>query len=76
MQSPSFLDSLCDRINIHDMALKATCPSLVLACLTSGHMTCQTCIPLEDLLAPGYGISVSVDGLWVGHVGHTSRLVS
>ena len=63
MQAPSLLNSFCDRMNIHDMALKATCLGLVWAYLTSGHMTCPTCIPLEDLLAPGYGISVSVDGL-------------
>jgi hypothetical protein len=63
MQSPPLLDSLCDRMNIHDMAFNATCLGLVLACLTSGHMTCHACIPLEDLLAPDYGISVSVDGL-------------
>lgn len=45
------------------MALKATFLSLALACLTSENMVCPTCIPLEDLLAPGYGISVSAKGL-------------
>lgn len=48
---------------MHDMVLKATCLNLVFACLALGHMVCPACIPLEDLLAPGYGISVAINGL-------------
>lgn len=38
---------------------------LLLSRLVLAHMMCRACIPLENLLAPGYGIAVSVDVMYV-----------